>query len=141
MPRPFMEHPSGAFQTAVDAMADAIKRLRSLPEWNDWITFRAQGMGSRVDNYRMANIRMRKDELELDTSVDLEVVTRLAGVPRSCLSEHGARYSVASATPDQVARILDAIFRYHLGIRPHTGEGEDYAIGAEWCSGITRRRT
>jgi hypothetical protein len=56
MDRPFMEHPSGDFETAVDAMADAIKRLRALPEWDKWITFHAQGMGSRVDSYLKRNI-------------------------------------------------------------------------------------
>src|ERR1700723_125684 len=49
MDRPFMEHPSGEFETAVDAMADAIKRLRALPSWEKWINFNAQGMGHRVD--------------------------------------------------------------------------------------------
>ena len=42
---PFMEHPSGDFETAVDATADAIKRLRALPEWRNWITFCAQRYG------------------------------------------------------------------------------------------------
>src|SRR5205823_4339713 len=40
--KPFMEHPSGDFETAVDAMADTIKRLRALPKSSDWITFSAQ---------------------------------------------------------------------------------------------------
>ena len=65
MDRPFMEHPSGRFETAVDAIADAIKRLRGLPEWNRWITFTAQGMGGRVDSYHLAAIRMRQDDIRL----------------------------------------------------------------------------
>ncbi len=63
MDRPFMEHPSGEFETAVDAMADAIKRLRALPEWDKWITFHAQGMGPRVDTYHFAAIRMRHGDI------------------------------------------------------------------------------
>jgi hypothetical protein len=35
-------------------------------------------------------------------------------------------------TPKQAGRVLDTIFRDYLGIRPHTGEGNDYAVGAEW---------
>ena len=27
---------------------------------------------------------------------------------------------------------MDVIFRQYMGIRPHTGEGDDYAFGAEW---------
>src|SRR5437868_12622246 len=57
---PFLEHPTGEFKTAVDAMANAIERLRALPQWKDWITFSAQGMGSRTDSYHSAEIQMRK---------------------------------------------------------------------------------
>lgn len=31
---PFMEHPSGEHETAVDAMADAVARLRKLESWD-----------------------------------------------------------------------------------------------------------
>jgi hypothetical protein len=132
--RPFMEHPSGDFDTAIDAMADAIKRLRELPEWKNWITFSAQGMGGRVDSYHFAEIQIKQDEFKLQkpVEVDIELVTKRAGVPESCLSKNGDVYSIAKATPVQAARIMDVIFRQYLGIRPHTGEGDDYAIGAEW---------
>jgi hypothetical protein len=134
MDRPFMEHPAGDFKTAVDAMADAIKRLRALPEWDKWITFHAQGMGSRVDGYHFAAIRMRQGEIafEKPLEVDIQKVTKQAGVPESCLSKSEGGYSVATATPIQAARIMDVIFRQYMRIRPHTGEGDDYAIGAEW---------
>ncbi|MBI4861531.1 MAG: ankyrin repeat domain-containing protein [Candidatus Riflebacteria bacterium] len=64
--RPFMEHPTGQFGSAIDAMDDAVKRLREL------------------------------------------------------------------ATSRQVALFLDAIFRYHFGVRPSSDLGSDYAVGAEW---------
>jgi hypothetical protein len=134
MNRPFMEHPSGDFETAVDAMADAIKRLRALPEWDKWISFNAQGMGGRVDSYHFAAIRMRQGELafEKPLDVDIQKVTKQAGVPESSLTKTEGGYSVAKATPIEAARIMDAIFRQYLGIRPHTGEANDYAVGAEW---------
>lgn len=137
MTTPFMEHPSGEYKSAVDAMAAAIKRLRALPDWNNcWITFCAQGVGHREDSDHMAEIRMRRDELELDESLDesLDVasVTRLAGVAPSSLTAVGGNYSVAQASPADAARVMDAIFRHSMGIRPHAGEGNDYAIGAEW---------
>jgi hypothetical protein len=132
--RPFMEHPSGHFATAVDAMADAITRLRAKPDWRDWITFCAQGMGPRVDSYHFAKIRMRLDQIKPENplEIDIDLVTQRAGVPRSCLSKDGDAYSIAGATPMQAARMMDVIFRQYMGIRPHTGEGDDYAIGAEW---------
>ena len=129
---PFMEHPSGEFDSAVEAMADAIERLRALPEWNDWITFCAQGMGPRVDTYHMADIRLRRDELELYAPLNVKSVTELAGVPQSSLGAVGRNYSVAKASPLEAARVMNAIFRHFLGIRPHPGEGDDYAIGVEW---------
>jgi hypothetical protein len=144
MDRPFMEHPSGDFETAVDAMADAIMRLQALPQWDKWITFCAQGMGPRVDTYHFASIRMRQGEItfmvqtntlawtEKTLELDIQAVTKRAGVPESCLSKTEAGYSVGKATPIQAARIMDVIFRQYMGIRPHTGERDDYAIGAEW---------
>jgi ABC-type phosphonate transport system ATPase subunit len=30
---PFMEHPTGGFDSAVAAMEDAVRRLRELPSW------------------------------------------------------------------------------------------------------------
>jgi hypothetical protein len=133
---PFMEHPSGKdSRTAVEAMAEAITRLRALPQWDDWITFSAQGMGGRLDSYHFAALRMRKEEIEPEEplAIDLDLVARRAQVPRAYLAKVGKRtYSVGRATPKQTARVLDTIFRRYLGIRPHTGEGNDYAVGAEW---------
>jgi len=139
---PFMEHPSGDHATAVEAMASAITRLRALPEWDGWISFTAQGMGPRLDSYHFAKIDMRKQEIkpEEPLAIDLELVARSARVPRSYLAEAGkGTYSVGRATPKQTARVLDTIFRQYMGIRPHTGEGNDYAVGAEWSQ--PRHRT
>src|SRR4051812_34535510 len=132
MTTPFMEHPSDEFESAVDAMADAIERLRALPESTDWITFCAQGMGHRVDSYHMAEIRLRRDELALGEPLDVNAITKLAGVPEAALRSTGANYSVQHASPEEAAKVMNAIFRNVLGIRPHTGEGDDYAVGAEW---------
>jgi hypothetical protein len=56
----------------------------------------------------------------------LQNVTKQAGVPESSLVKTEGGYSVAKATPIQAARVMDVIFRQYLGIRPHTGEGDDY---------------
>jgi hypothetical protein len=141
---PFMSHPSGEFESPVDAMADAIKRLRALPDWDNWITFNAQGMGGHVDSYHFAAIRMRQGEIkfmvqtntlawvEKKPELDIPAVTKRAGVPELCLSRKDDGYFVGEATPIQAARIMDVIFRQYMGIRPHTGEGDGYAVGAEW---------
>lgn len=75
---------------------------------------------------------MLRDELELKALVDVDLITRRADVQSMCLVERGGHYVLSGTSPIQAARILDAIFRTCMGIRPHTGEGDDYAIGAEW---------
>ena len=60
-------------------------------------------------------------------------IRRRCGVaPSASLVADGAQYSVAAASPREVAQILDAIFRHHFGLRPFADEGVDYAVGAEW---------
>ena len=80
----------------------------------------------------VAEIRVRRDELDVGKPLDVESITRHAGVPPSSLTRTSVGYSVANASPTDAARIMDAIFRHSLGIRPHADEGDDYAVGAEW---------
>lgn len=125
-------------------MAFAITSLRALPVWDKWITFCAQSMGPCVDTYDFALIRMRQSEItflvkanivsstQKTLELDIEAVTNRLGVPQSCLSKTEEGYSVSKATPIQAARLMDVIFRQYMGIRPHIGEGDDYALGVDW---------
>jgi hypothetical protein len=133
MSAPFMEHPTGNFNTAIEAMEDAVRRLRELPEWKEWITFSAQGEGHDPDSYEFAEVRMRGDTLDVGGGpLPLDSISRASGVARSALAGGADQYSVAGASPNEVARLLDAVFRHHFGIRPFAVEGDDYAVGAEW---------
>ncbi len=128
-----MEHPTGQHASAIEAMEEAIFRLRALPEWNRWITFCAQGEGSTPENIHFAEVRLLADILEIGAPVDPAQITAHATVPRRALAEAGrTRYSIAAATPREAAQILDALFRHQLGIRPFPEENDDYAVGAEW---------
>jgi hypothetical protein len=128
-----MEHPGGKFKSAVDAMEDAITRLRKLSTWDKWITFGAQGEGEGPDDYDFAEIRMLKDKLDVgEKSLDVGRIFEAARVKPGCLTADGAQYSVTAASPREAAQILDAIFRHHFGLRPFADEGDDYAVGAEW---------
>ncbi len=132
-PEPFMEHPSGEFDTVVQAMEDAVKRLRELRTWDRWITFSAQGEGAGPDSYEFAEVRMLRDTIDVgDKPVDTESIIQAAGTGAASLVKAAAQYSVAGASPREVAQILDALFRRHFGIRPFADEGDDYAVGAEW---------
>jgi len=127
-----MEHPTGKFATAVEAMTDAIQRLRMLPEWNNWITFCAQGAGLREDSFYFGEIRMCRDTIDPGTPIDIQLITEGAQTQASSLAGHDGVYQLSDTTPLEAARILDSIFRHHLNIRPFAQEGNDYAIGAEW---------
>ena len=130
---PFMEHPTGEYGSALEAMEAAISRLRALPEWNRWITFCAQGEGESPESVHIAEVRLLSDMLETGVPIDLAEISSRAQVPRSALTEAGrTRYSVAAASPREVAQILDALFRHQFGIRPFPDEDDDYPVGAEW---------
>jgi hypothetical protein len=133
LPAPFFEHPTGDFDSAITAMEDGIRRLRELPNWDQWITFRAQGEGNRPDSCQFAELRMLRDSVDVGSEpLDIPRVVQKARAGASLLVAVGAHYSVAAASPQEAARILDAIFRHHSGIRPFADESDDYAVGAEW---------
>jgi hypothetical protein len=133
MPKPFIEHPTGDFDNAVAAMEDAVRRLRSLPRWEQWITFGAQGEGHSPESYEFAEIRMLDNRLDTGPRpLDVPFIIQTASTRASSLVADGAHYSVATASPLEVAQLLDAIFRHHFGIRPFADESDDYSVGAEW---------
>ena len=135
MSDPFMEHPTGDFDSAVEAMEDAVRRLRELPNWEQWITFGAQGEGRRPESYEFAEVRMRGRSLDVgDRPLDVPRIVQASRTSASSLVADGAKYSVGAASPREVAQILDAIFRHHFGLRPFADESDDYAVGAEWLS-------
>ena len=114
-------------------MADAIERLRMLPDWNEWIIFCAQGAGQHEDNsYHLAEIRMRREWIDPGVSVNTETVATAAHVQTSQIVAEGGIYELPGTTPLEAARVLDAIFRGYLDIRPFADQDNDYAIGAEW---------
>ena len=128
-----MEHPTGEFDSAIDAMEDAVRRLRDLPKWEQWITFSAQGEGIEPDSYEFAEVRMLRDKLDVGGKpLDVSRIVQAAQTSASSLVADGAQYSVAAASPCEVAQIFDAIFRQHFDLRPFADEGDDYAVGAEW---------
>jgi hypothetical protein len=130
---PFMEHPTGKYATALDAIEGAIWRLRALEKWDRWITFCAQGEGSSPDSIHFAEIRLLSDILMVNTRLNIAELCGQAKVKGNVLTEAGEnRYSVALATSREVAQIFDALFRGPLGVRPFPDEDNDYAVGAEW---------
>jgi hypothetical protein len=130
---PFMEHPTGDFDSAISAMEDAVRRLRKLPNWQQWITFSAQGEGDGPDSYSFSEIRILRDMVDAgDRPIDVGRIIQAAGTGGHSLVSDGPRYSVAGASPREAAQIFDAIFRNHFGLRPFPDEGNDYAVGAEW---------
>jgi hypothetical protein len=133
-PEPFMEHPSGEYDNAIAAMEDAVCRLRALPQWDQWITFCAQGENpERPGTIKFAEVQILDDQLSVgDRPLDLATLTQKAKIPLNAISSNGSHYSLTSLSARDVALLLDAIFVCHFGIRPFADEGTDYAVGAEW---------
>lgn len=130
---PSIGFPSVGFDNAVSAMTDAVTRLRALVVWDHWIVFVAQGVGHKPGEYHFAEIRMLGHRLDLGRRrVDTAGIIRAARTEAASLVVEGDYYSVAAASPPEVARLFDSIFRLHFGIRPFPGDGNDYPVGAEW---------
>lgn len=133
---PFMEHPSGEHETAVDAMESAVSRLQSMGRLDRWLTFMAQGEGGGVDRYHFATLKLRGERIDPgEAALDADSALRAigldaAGVRVSRLPD--GHFVLSKFSPRQVAAFMDALFRGQMGIRPHDGDGDDYAIGAEW---------
>lgn len=128
-----MEHPTGDFESVLEAMEVAVRRLRGIRSWEQWITFTAQGEGHRPDSYEFAEIRMLRDRIDVgEKPLDVARITQAARTDASSLLADGAQYSIAAASPRDVAHILDSIFRHHFGLKPFKDEDDDYAVGAEW---------
>jgi hypothetical protein len=128
-----MEHPTGKFSSALDAMTDAVTRLRALPDWKTFITFTAQGMGRREDSYAFSEVRILGDRLDFGSiAPDAIELSRMAGLSANALTHAGSGYVAVGLAPKQMAQLLDTFFRHYGGIRPFPDEGEDYAVGVEW---------
>lgn len=132
---PFMEHPSGEFDSALAAITVAMERLRAMGPTDKWITFSGQGEGHRPDAYHIEDVPFRGTTFDLHgQAVDLDSVMRAAGLNMAKVGadrDSEGKISLPKATPTELARFLDALFRVHLGIKPFDGEN-DYAVGAEW---------
>src|SRR6478672_10757893 len=73
--RPFLEHPSGEFDSALEAMTSAMRRLKSGGYADRWITFSGQGRGHDEDSYQIEDVPVRGNTLDLrGQSVDLAAV-------------------------------------------------------------------
>ena len=78
--QPLMEHPTGEYENAIEAMTAALQRLRSLPEWNRWITFCAQGEGDSPESTRFAEVRILADIVDAGVAVDIAQLANQANV-------------------------------------------------------------
>ncbi len=131
---PIAEHPSGEFDSSLEAMSTAFSRILSCNEPERWVVLSGQGQGWRPDSYLIADVEYRNGEF-----VFPEPIPKIAsyadevGLDGSLLeiSSDLTRLKVTNVSPKQLARLLDTIFREHFKVRPHDNE-DDYAFGAEW---------
>lgn len=133
---PFMEHPTGEFDTAYQAICSAMQRLDQMAMEGRWITFCGQGQGQHPDSYHIEDVRFSGRTFDLiGETVDLESILNsadLSGAGINVEISADGKVTLGNATSEQLASFLDALFRKHYGIKPFDDEGDDYAVGAEW---------
>ncbi len=131
---PFMEYPSDEYGGSLEAMTSALERLRTGGYGDRWITFSGQGKSRDEDNYQIEDVKVRGNTLDLwGQKLDVAAVLqfgKLQGQVEVRVDAEGM-VTLPGATPEQMARFLDAVFQKHFGIHPHDDE-DDYAVGAEW---------
>jgi hypothetical protein len=87
-----MEHPTGDFASAKEAMGDAIARLRGLTEWPGSIAFGAQGYGGKPDTYQFGEVRLDKHSLSVEQGpLDLVDIRAAAKVGATAIVPVGGR--------------------------------------------------
>ena len=131
---PFMEFPSDDYDSSLAAMTSAFARLKKGDHGDRWITFSGQGKGHDEDSDAFEDVPVRGNTFDLSgQKPDLPALLRFAKLEGQVQPQRDADglITLANASPDQLARFLDAIFRQHYGIHPHDDE-DDYAVGAEW---------
>ena len=132
--QPFMEYPSDDYDSSLQAMTSAFERLKAGDYGDRWITFGAQGKGHDEDSYQMEDVNVCGNTLDLrGQTLDLPTLLQFAKLQDQVQVEVDPQGMVTlpAATPQQMARFLDAVFQKHFGIHPHDDE-TDYAVGAEW---------
>src|SRR6185369_14811643 len=63
--QPFMEYPSGDYQSSLHAMTSAFERLKSGGYADRWITFCGQGRGHDEDSDQIEEVNVRGNTLDL----------------------------------------------------------------------------
>lgn len=129
---PIVEHPSGEFDSAVDAIAEAFRRIRA-SESSGSIFLCGQGQGSREGSTQVVEVSYRAGTFHFEEAVpDALDYATAAGINPSHVDirENGASVRVVDESPERLALFLDSAFRLHFRVRPFDGE-DDYAFGAE----------
>jgi hypothetical protein len=131
---PIMEYPSDDYNSSLQAMTSVFEQLKAGDYTDRWITFSGQGKGHDEDSDECVDVLVRGNTLDLHgQTLDLPALLQFAKLQdqvQAQLDPQGM-VTLSNATPQQMARFLDAVFQKHFGIHPHDDE-DDYAVGAEW---------
>jgi hypothetical protein len=132
---PFMEHPTGEFETALQAIRSAMQRLDQTDMGDRWIDFDAQGQGATPELTQIESVPFNGRTFDLSgQTVNFQPILDSTGLAHARVkveTSPDGKITLSDATPEQLARFLDALFQKHFGIKPFEDEG-DYAVGAEW---------
>ncbi len=127
---PFMEHPTGEFDTALQAIHSAMQRLSQIDMGDRWITFCGQCQGATPELIKDVSIPFCGCTFDLsEISINVEQLLDSAGV---AFEKNPNNFiSLPHASSEELAKLLDAVLQQALAFKPNDDE-EDYAVGAEW---------
>ena len=132
MREPLLEHPTGEYETTLEALEAGLRKLLSLGT-SEPLVICAQGQGVHEDAVSFADLLWHDGELRSSEPFDWRTAIEQSGASQpDAIAQAAASGSLDQCEPAALARVLDVIFRHQLGIRPFDGEGEDYPVGMEW---------
>lgn len=132
---PFMEHPTGEFSCAMQAIHSAMVRLDKTDMGEHWLEFCAQGQGASPVQIQCESVLFNNRTFDLSgQTVDLELIMNSSGLRDAgvtVVTGSNGNITLAKATPEQLTDFLDTLFKLHFGIKPFE-DTRDYSVGAEW---------
>ena len=131
-PDPIVQHP-GEGSTSKEAILLAVQRIRERNLGGKSVVLFAQGQGPQPDEAKIVEVGMRAGLLLVREPLQqILFASAKAGLPAFQAEEvEGvSRCVVRDLTAEQIAGLVDAVFRDVCGIQPLAGDA-DYAFAAE----------
>jgi hypothetical protein len=128
------EFPSSEFKTSLEASEAAFERCRDSNCVGRTVLLSGQSYEADGEQYVMYDATYRDGTFKFKRSVpNGELIARAVGIAseRVVVDDHAGSVTIRSASPHELARFLDYVYRVVFEIRPLPG-GQNYNFVAEF---------